>query len=160
MSSSADPHWTQIFSALLTPTVAILGLYIAYCQYRAAQNKLKMDLFDKRFAVYDASRNLIKSIISSGKAQDDQMHLFLAGTREAKWLFKEEIDYYLNNQLWGKVVDLQTLEAELQSMPVGEDRIKKVHEQSEIKKWMIKQLHELDVKFASYLKLSHKGFTY
>jgi len=46
---SCDPHWTNYLAALLTPTVAVLGSIIAYHQWRTAQNKLKFELFDRRF---------------------------------------------------------------------------------------------------------------
>ena len=45
-----------VLSALLTPTIAIITTYIAYEQWRTNRNKLKLDLFDRRFAVYDAMR--------------------------------------------------------------------------------------------------------
>ena len=53
-----DPHWTTLLSALLTPAVAVFGIFIAYRQWRLAQEKLKLDLFDKRFEVYEAAREL------------------------------------------------------------------------------------------------------
>ena len=62
-----DPHWTQVLSALLTPTIAVLVAIIAYRQWRTAQNRLKFDLFDRRFAVYDAARNLLSSVMTRAK---------------------------------------------------------------------------------------------
>ena len=44
---TCDSHWTTYLSALLTPTVAVLGSLIAYRQWRLAQNKLKLDLFEQ-----------------------------------------------------------------------------------------------------------------
>ena len=49
----AEPHWTTYLAALLTPTVAVLGSYIAYRQWHLAQNKLKLDLFDRRFSAHN-----------------------------------------------------------------------------------------------------------
>lgn len=103
---SCDPHWTNYLAALLTPTVAVLGSFIAYRQWRTAQNKLKFDLFDRRFAVYEASRDLLASVMTSGKAKDEEVFKFkfLSATREAKWLLNNEVATYLEKELYYKAI--------------------------------------------------------
>lgn len=150
-----DPHWTQVLSALLMPVVAILGVYIACRQWKTSRDRLKLDLFEKRFAVYQATRTFIKSIISSGKAEDQPMYTFLASTGEAKWLFDAKVADYLKKRIWEPAVDLQTLESELQGMPVGEDRTKKVQERSILLKQIMDELRQIDDVFGPHLKLSH-----
>ncbi|MDE2598511.1 MAG: hypothetical protein KGL40_02695 [Rhodocyclaceae bacterium] len=150
-----DPHWTTYLAALLTPTVAILGSLIAYRQWRLAQNKLKLDLFDRRFAVYDAARTLLASIMTSGKAKDEEVYKFMAATREAKWLLNSSIDEYFEKQLYHKAVNLQTLAAELEGLPVGEERTINVHSQAALKKWFMAQYEVLDEKFSPFLQLQH-----
>jgi len=149
------PYWTQVLSALLTPTIAVLVAIIAYRQWRTAQNRLKLDLFDRRFAVYDAARNLLSSVMTSGKAKDEEMLKFLAHTREAKWLLNNEIAEYFDKAFWGRAVDLQTLDTELQVLAVGAERADNVKTQSEIKKWFREQYKVLDEKFTPFLKLKH-----
>lgn len=91
---SFEPHWTTYLSALLTPTVAVLGSVIAYRQWRLAQNKLKLDLFERRFSVYEAARNLLASIMTSGKAKDMRIFKFMVATREAKWVSDAQVAEY------------------------------------------------------------------
>ncbi len=150
-----EPHWTTYLAALLTPTVAVLGSYIAYKQWHLAQNKLKLDLFDRRLSVFEAARNLIASIMTSGKAKNEDMFKFLFATREAKWLLDASIAEYLDKQLYDKAIDLQTLDAELEGVPVGDERTINVRAQSEIKKWFAAQFKVLDEKFSPYLQLQH-----
>ncbi len=150
-----DPHWTSYLSALLAPTVAVLGSFIAYRQWRLAQNKLKFDLFDRRLAIYEAATTLISSIATSGEAKDEELFKFLVATREAKWLLDTPIAEYLDTQIYHKVIDLQTLQAELHGMPAGETRTKGVQAKAEIKKWLVAQYKVLDSKFEPYLKLQH-----
>ncbi len=152
---TCDPHWTTYLAALLTPTVAVLGSFIAYQQWRLAQNKLKLDLFDRRFSVYEAARTLLSSIMKSGKAKDEEVSKFMVSTREAKWLLNDSVAEYLENHLHHKAINLQTLAAELEGVPVGEERTKNVHAQSEIKKWFMAQYKILDEKFAPFLQLQH-----
>ena len=152
---SCDPHWTAYLSALLTPIVAVLGVCIAYWQWRTAQNKLKHDLFERRFSVYDAARTLLASIMTSGKAKDEELFKFLSGTREAKWLLDANVAEYLDKELYHKALDLQCLASELEGLPVGDKRSSNVHMQTEIKKWFLKQYEMLDEKFSPLLKLEH-----
>ncbi len=150
-----EPHWTTYLAALLTPTVAVLGSFIAYRQWRLAQNKLKLELFEKRFSVFEAARKLIPSIMTSGKAKDEDVFKFFFATREAKWLLDASVAEYLDKQLYCKAIDLQTLDAELEGVPVGEERSKNVHSQSDIKKWFAAQYKVLDEIFSPYLQLRH-----
>ncbi|WP_210024194.1 hypothetical protein [Methylocaldum sp. RMAD-M] len=150
-----DPHWTTYLSALLTPTVAVLGSFIAYRQWRLAQNKLKLDLFERRLTVYEAARTLLSSIMATGKAKDGEVFKFMVATREAKWLFNESVAEYLDKQLYHKAIDLQTLDAELEGVPVGEERRKNVRAQAEIKEWFMAQYEVLDEMFSPFLKLQH-----
>lgn len=69
----ADPHWTAYFSALLTPVVAVLAVIVAASQYTSARNKLRFDLFEKRFAVYQGARDFLGAIMTSGKATNEAM---------------------------------------------------------------------------------------
>lgn len=152
---SCDPHWTNYLAALLVPTVAVLGSVIAYRQWRTAQNKLKFELFDRRFSVYEASKNLLASIMTSGKAKDEEVFRFLLATREAKWLLNNEVATYLEKELYHKAIDLQTLQATLEGVPLGEERSANVKKQAEIKKWFIAQYEVLDEKFSPFLELQH-----
>ena len=152
---NTDPHWTTYLAALLVPTIAILGAFIAYRQWRLAQSKLKLDLFDRRLSVYEAARTLVSSIMTSGKAKDEEVFRFMVATREAKWLLNASIAEYLDNELYGKAINLQMLASELEGVPVGDERTKNVRQQAEIKKWLLAQLAVLDAKFSPFLQLQH-----
>ena len=150
-----DPHWTAYLTALLTPTVAVLGSFIAYRQWRLAQNKLKLDLFDRRFSVYVCARDLLASIMTTGLAKDEEVFKYLVGTREAKWLLNEPIDVYLSKTLYHAAVDLQTMESELKNLSRGDERTRVVQKQAELKKWFQDQYAVLDTQFSPYLRLAH-----
>lgn len=152
---TCEPHWTAYLSALLAPTIAVLGAVIAYCQWRTAQNKLKLELFEKRFAVYDEARTLLSSILTNGKVREEAAHKFLAGTREAKWLLNTDVAEYLDKKIYNKAILLQALDSELDGLRVGPERSANVKAQSEIKKRMVEQYDVLDSKFSEFLYLKH-----
>jgi hypothetical protein len=146
---------TADISALLVPIVAVFGLWIAYRQWRTAQNRLKLDLFDRRLIVYEAAREIIVTVRTSGKVTNEAEFKYFANTRGAIWLFNPEIVRYLDEELWRKIVDLGALESELEGLPAGEERSKNVREQRVIKNWLGEQLGVMEKKFAPFLKLRH-----
>jgi len=150
-----EPHWTTYLAALLTPTIAVFGASIAYRQWRTAQNKLKLDLFERRLSVYESARDYLASVFTSGKTSQEAEFKFLSGTRGAKWLFDDAIVQYLDKVLWQKICELGCIQSELEGLPVGEERSRKVHASADIKKWMVEQTSVLDEKFSPYLSLRH-----
>ena len=124
-------------------------------QWRIAQNKLKLDLFDRRISVYEAAMKFLASVMTSGKANDEEIFKFMLATREAKWVLNTQVAEYLDKQLYQKANELKTLEAMLEGLPVGDERTSYVHKQREIKEWFLAQYDALDKHFASFLQLKH-----
>jgi len=159
LPSISEPHWAQLLSWLSTPLVAVVAAIfagmIAYRQWRTAQNRLKLDLFDRRFVVYETVLNLLISIMNNEQLKQGELSKFSLGTRQAKWLFNDEIADYFQNQLYAKANKFQTLYVILDSLPIGEERNENVRKQSELKKWFREQLIILDQKFAPFLKFKH-----
>ena len=54
------PIWISYMQALAVPFIAALGVWIALQQMRVARSKLRHDLWDKRFGVYEATVQLIE----------------------------------------------------------------------------------------------------
>lgn len=148
-------HWTAYLSALLTPTVAAVGLYLAWRQAATARNKLKFDLFSRRFSVYDAARTFIATVVIKGEAIDDAFNAFVAGTREARWLFDEPLAVYFHNELSQKAIELQCLNGELSESIDADERKLKATQRCELKKWFYTQHDVLDGKCGLFLKLEH-----
>lgn len=150
-----EPHWTAYLSALLTPTVAVLGTLVAFQQWRTARNKLKFDLFQRRLLVYEATQSFLASVFSSGKVTDEALAKYASGVAEARWLYGSSISTYLNENVWRKAIDLQCLHAELEGLPVGEERSANVRSQAELKKFLLSLSKLIDAKFEPFLRLYH-----
>jgi len=50
---SAVPAWIQMLQALLTPAIAVAVGTIAFMQWRTAHQKVNLDLFERRMAIYE-----------------------------------------------------------------------------------------------------------
>ncbi len=58
------PVWIQVLQALLTPAIAIAVAAIGFLQWRTAHQKVVLDLFDRRLAVYDGVVNCVTGYFS------------------------------------------------------------------------------------------------
>ncbi len=152
-----QPLWIAVLAALLAPTIAVFGAWIAYQQWRLGQNKLKLDLFDRRFVVYEGARSLLRTIFTSGRVKDEDLFAFLDATSTAKWLFNSEVDNYLRKTLYHQAVKLAQLHAELEGVGIGEERTRNVHEQREVKEWFLAQQGILEAHFSEFLRLAHEA---
>ncbi|MBC7160507.1 MAG: hypothetical protein H5U26_00145 [Immundisolibacter sp.] len=153
--ASVPPIWVTTLAALLTPTIAIIAVYIGWQQWRTNRNKLKLDLFDRRFTVYDAARTLIGRVLTQSHAKNDQILEFLTGTREARFLLDKQIAEYLFKEFHLKAILLLTLHSELEGSPGGTERTKNIEHRREVRNWFEQQYDVLDEKFSKYIQLEH-----
>lgn len=147
--------WVDYLSALLTPTIAIAGVTIGLLQWRTNRNWLKHELFDRRYEQFEAVRDFLGSITGSGRALDNKQADFLFKTRGLQFIYDKKLADYIDKNIWIPAVDLACLHSELEGVPVGEERTRNVHKQSEIKKNLYREFQNLDRLFSRYLQLRH-----
>lgn len=145
--------WIDLLNALLTPTIAGLGILIARNQHMVNKNRLKSELFERRYAVYEKITSFLASIAINGRVLPDSDLQFLRDTKTAKIIFDGDI-HQLTQDIYHKAIDLQTLDATLEGT-VDEERRKNLAAQREIKRWFSDTLHNIEDRFIKFLKLEH-----
>jgi hypothetical protein len=150
-----DPHWTQVLSALLTPVIAALAVFIAYDSKNAARDKLKLDLFERRLEIYTATRDVLALVLIRGSVTHEEIQAFLYGVCSARWLLNDQIADYMQTTLGGNLYKLLALEGDLKGLSVGADRTRNVEEQRELKTWLERQYDALDAMFTPFLRVKH-----
>lgn len=88
---SALPDLIVWLQALSVPCLGALAAWIAFQQWRTAERKVQLDLFDRRFAIYDAARQALHPIIRSGGAKVGDILEFRNATDKAFLLFGPEV---------------------------------------------------------------------
>jgi len=151
--TTCNKDWIDILSALLTPTFVILGSWIAYRQWRINRDRLKHELFDRRWDQFVAIKEFMSSIIVEGKVLREARINFQQKTRGCRFLFNVRIDDYVSD-LYKKSLDLGTLDSELQGL-TGADHSDNIKKQREIKEWFESHLKYIEDLFEPYLKLKH-----
>lgn len=89
----------KILSGLLTPTIAVLAVYIAYRQYKIAKNKLKFDLYERRLTLFSEFKTLLFKINEEGKVDRFELRDFKFKTTECNFLFDSDICAFRKNLL-------------------------------------------------------------
>jgi hypothetical protein len=136
--------------------IAFIALFIAYNQWRMAQNKLKFELFDRRFKIYDSAKNLILFFLTTNRKSEEFMPIYLGFLNikhDAKWILNSNVSNYLD-ELSLKAREFNNFDRNLDFKKVNgmipEEQLKK---QEEYLKWFHCQLDILDDKFSPFLKL-------
>ena len=153
MIDPCEPHWTAYISAIFVPVVALFAAWIAFRQSEIARNKLKLDLFDKRMVVYEAVRATLRAACRGKLTQEEELDYFMC-IRSAQWLFGPKVFTYLDEVLWGRIVDIE-LATTMAEVTFGDERTEHIRTQADIKKWLMAQHKEFDALCADALSLKH-----
>jgi hypothetical protein len=70
-------------------TLLVTG-YIAWQQLQTARNKFRLDLFDRRFPVFEAAMKLVLIAVQEGDISDEARREFFTATRGVEFLFNSE----------------------------------------------------------------------
>ncbi|MGH7510772.1 MAG: hypothetical protein ACREMZ_15055 [Gemmatimonadales bacterium] len=90
--------WVQLLSALLTPTIAVLGAVLAVLNHLHLRRKRKDDLFDRRYAFYKRVRDWWLTT-GTGAAPDTDPDVdtedLIPIAEEAEFLFGKDVGKHI-----------------------------------------------------------------
>jgi hypothetical protein len=150
---------TGILSALLTPVIASIAVYVAYQQRRIAQQqartaerKLRLDTFDKRLAVFQALLEFISTVLGRINVDQQDLYKYSQATKSAYFLFGDEIHRYLD-EVYQKSLRLKAIVAMLPSQLKEEQRERLLVEQRSLIQWFSIQYDAAKDRSASHMSL-------
>jgi hypothetical protein len=101
---------------IIAVVIAAFGALIAARQMRIADDKFQFDIFDrqydKRFAVYEATRKILQSVILHNIIPDNEVESYGFITLDAQFLFDENMFKYLR-ELLQRITILNKAESKL-----------------------------------------------
>jgi hypothetical protein len=142
-----------MFGTIATVVISLAITYIAWQQWQIARAKLRLDLFDRRYKVYDATRRFLGTIVGDATFTDAQLWAFALGTSDAEFLFEPDVVAYLA-QIRNRAIDMRTHQQVFAPLPVGEERSRHVQAQHDELIWLTHQLTEMTKVFSPYLSFS------
>jgi hypothetical protein len=148
-----QPSWTDVLTAFSALGIGLLGAYFAWRQNQLSKLQWKHQLYDRRMAIYTAAGKLMGHVFRNGNVTDSALYDFLEKTRESDFLLDAKVTTHLDD-MYKRAVDLMTLVLELEDLPVGPERSKKVEAKKDTLIWFSEQGSALKVAFAPFLRLS------
>jgi len=137
-----------IVSSITAVSVLVLGVFqymLARQLYKLERDKVKLELYNKRYDIYLKLQRFISVITSKGTCNEDDLFIFRRDTQEAEFLFDESIVLYLK-EISNNSVDI---------MNRGESTTITPEKMGEILLWFGDQFDESTKKFSLYLNFSN-----
>jgi hypothetical protein len=139
-------------AAFVTLIIGGIAGLLTLRQYQVAKAKLKLDLFEKRYAIFHKTWVILSDVVIRGTREDHHglatpFNNFLP---EAAFLFGNEIFEYLDelSTKWNELHGLQGERIDL----AGPERLKNIARTSELEKWFFDQAStEAKLRFSSYM---------
>ena len=140
---------------VISVSSVIIAARVAWIQgknQQIAAEKLKLELFEKRLAVYRAAQQLLTQVLQDADIKElKYVFEYRRDTQVAYFLFDQDIVNYLSS-LDKKALDLWAKNQKARSMDVGDERAKLSIEANEIAHELINELPELKTAFEPLLR--------
>jgi hypothetical protein len=143
----------EYYISVLASLIAIIVACIGYQQHLLAKEKLKLDLFEKRFSVYKGVQKFLSQIMQEGKLNLDHLRELQKATQEAEFLFDAEIPKYIGS-IRSKALKLRAIQSKYENMPSGDEKDRLVDKEYTIFTELTNELPVLSKLFMPYLKFS------
>lgn len=158
MTPDKLPFWVQNVQALGPTLVAIVvgafASWIAAQQWRTARDKLRLDLFEKRWVIYETLNTIIANTLSRGAITLGEVDDFYRRTKGSEFLFDRSINAYIL-EVRRALVQLATATSQIEDRDGGV-RTDAIAEARKLKDWFEEQaLHVVSAKFEKFLSFGH-----
>lgn len=134
-------------------TVSLLVAVIAARQWGVAKNQLKLNLFDRRYKVFDATRKFLAGTCEVNFSEAHYLKFF-AETSEAEFLFGPEVVRYLA-EIRKRSIDRRRHQTAYENQQVGDKRNLLMDAETNELNWLANQITEMSKTFRPYLGFSH-----
>lgn len=158
MGSSSLPVWVQVLQALAVPVIAAVGAWVALQQMYLARVKLQHDLFDRRYAVFQALRRFLDEAVSEKVVSSETFRAFALGTADAAFLFDDQLGGYLK-EMRDHAAQAQSIYITMASVPgmPPDQKAAASKAAGEHFLWVVNEIDGLAEKFRPFLRLDKRS---
>ena len=143
-----------LLSGALTPLIAMIAAYIAWQQHRTNRSKLRLDLFDRRYAVYSGLTEFLGVVVGTPNFSVNQLATFNVSTANAAFLFGDDIKAYLAS-VREKALRLRLLQVQLAgAQGTQAERDAWAEEDHSLLLWFTQQFDLSRTTFAPYISFA------
>ncbi len=99
IGSHTSPPWyvamAPLFSLGSTAILGVIAAYIGWRQWRTAHTKLRLDLYDRRLAVYEACRKMIADVAFKRAVTAEQYYEYFQSIGGTAFIFDGYVELYV-----------------------------------------------------------------
>lgn len=121
------------------------------------REKLRLDLFDRRFAVYEAASEFITKAARGDRLNADHRFDLLRDTKGATWLFDQRTAQYITDSLFSDAYDVVRISEQLEVEPDPEERRRLYHERNMYCATFKQHADRLNKVLAPYLRFTERA---
>jgi hypothetical protein len=146
-------NYLVVGAQIATPIIlGVVGWWFAHRQVDIANSKLRLDHFDKRFAVFTAARDFLGAAMQ-GKVAIAEEQAFLSAMAGAVFIFKNaDVANYLKD-IRARVIELHFLDVDMAHASTEEERKAAGAKWLDQRRWMRDQYDQLEAKFMPHMQL-------
>lgn len=101
---------------IIAAITAFFVAMVAFLQWRTAQQKAVLDLFERRHAIYEIVRNAVATMASNSNSFDQGREVeFMQAMERTYFFFGDDVTSYLE-QLWSAMMDVRNVDKELNGL--------------------------------------------
>ena len=139
---------------LATFALSVAVGLVAWAQWRVARNKLRLDLFDRRWKIYEATSKFVDAINNDPEHVYSYRNDFNAGTSNADFLFDSDVVNYIQ-EIRTKAAHMETAHKLSENERKDEAaRIRNIEAFAADRLWLVEQVKSggaMHKTFAPYL---------
>ena len=136
----AFPWWLE-WNHTGTPLIAIIATYIAWEQFSINRRQYRLALFEKRYAIFNATAKFIASILQEANVTIPQCIQLLQDTRDSNFLFEQDANNFIN-EVYQQATALHA------HMAMGAEHAQQGHD---VMEWFAGRIAEARTIFGRYL---------
>ena len=130
--------------------------YVAWQQWKTNDDRLRLELFDRRFAIYDATRQFLLHYLASSSIGDTELRTFWSATRDAEFLFDYDVSAAVIDRVSERAKEHRRIMRLLERMSEGEQRDTHYDRLTEIDAEMVADFERLQDRFRPYLRIARR----
>jgi len=124
---------------------------VAWLQWRVARNKLWLDLFDRRYKVFEATRKFLWLIYKNVNYEKSELTAFNLATSDAEFLFGHDVVHWLAT-IQDRAAELSTTRTLLSQATKDDAELARLREaEKQHILWVLIQINDMTTVFSPYL---------
>jgi hypothetical protein len=142
----------RVLAALLTPVIALLGLYIAHRQAKTDARRLNHELYDRRYKIFMDVAKFVADTLAAGKTSEDAPLEFKRKTIPVRFLFGPEMETYCEG-IYKAITGMRSLDRRLDAVYTPEEKQKVAEERDSAWVVLSHELEGIQSRFEPFLRL-------